>query len=68
MGMSTREASVTAEELLDYDIVLISYDILTKEVHFAQELPDRQLRISTLQNRDLKPKRSPLVEISWWRV
>ncbi|KAF8245340.1 hypothetical protein K440DRAFT_555895 [Wilcoxina mikolae CBS 423.85] len=51
-------------ELMQYDVVLTTYNVLSSEIHFAQPLPDRSLR----KDKVYKPKRSPLIEISWWRV
>ena len=54
----------TLEELANNDVVLTTYNILGREIHYAQEKPDRQLRD---RKRDEPPK-SPLTQISWWRV
>lgn len=48
----------------DYDVVITTYNILAKEVHFAEDPPDRGMR----HVRRFERKRSPLVQIQWWRV
>jgi E3 ubiquitin-protein ligase SHPRH len=51
-------------ELADNDVVLTTYSVLGREIHYAREKPDRQLRDRV---RHASPK-SPLTQISWWRV
>ena len=46
------------------DVVLTTYPVLAREFHYASHRPDRQLR----HRVRYEPPRSPLVEISWWRV
>ncbi|GAB7345396.1 hypothetical protein MBLNU457_3737t2 [Dothideomycetes sp. NU457] len=59
----------TEEELMESfatkDIVITTYPVLAKEIHFAVDPPDRNLR-----RREAPParKRSPLVQMHWWRV
>ncbi|KAI5358615.1 putative helicase, Zinc finger, RING-type, Zinc finger, RING/FYVE/PHD-type [Septoria linicola] len=48
----------------DYDVVITTYTTLGKEVHFAEDPPDRSMR----QARKFERKRSPLVLIQWHRV
>lgn len=50
--------------LLDYDIVLTTYNVLSREIHYAEPPPDRNLRHA----KKHQFRRSPLVQISWWRV
>ncbi|KAH0566125.1 hypothetical protein GP486_000486 [Trichoglossum hirsutum] len=50
--------------LLQHDIVLTTYNVLAGEIHYAGPTPDRQLR----HQKKYIPRRSPLVQISWWRV
>lgn len=56
------EASV--EHLMQYDVVLTTYGVLAKEIHFATPPPERSLR----HGKRHEPRKSPLVQISWWRV
>ncbi|KAF2398935.1 hypothetical protein EJ06DRAFT_452950, partial [Trichodelitschia bisporula] len=51
-------------EMAEYDVVITTYNTISREVHFTQELPTRVLRRAPVN----KPMRSPLVEVSWWRV
>ncbi|KAI9848738.1 MAG: hypothetical protein M1837_006825 [Sclerophora amabilis] len=52
------------QELCDYDIVLTTYTVLSHEIHYAAPKPERSLRHS----KKYEARRSPLVQISWWRV
>ncbi|KAF3181411.1 hypothetical protein EYR41_004936 [Orbilia oligospora] len=52
------------EYLLEYDIVLSSYNVLANEIHYAEKPPDRSLR----QPKRFERRSCPLVEIQWWRV
>jgi E3 ubiquitin-protein ligase SHPRH len=54
----------TVENLMEYDVVLTTYTVLSREIHFAKPLPDRSLR----HKKQHEPRKSPLVQISWWRV
>jgi E3 ubiquitin-protein ligase SHPRH len=57
-------AEATVANLLRFDIVLTTYNVLSKEIHFATPPPDRSLRHEKVHER----RNSPLVGISWWRV
>ncbi|KAL5121791.1 hypothetical protein ACEQ8H_000006 [Pleosporales sp. CAS-2024a] len=57
-------AAATVENLLKYDVVLTTYNVLSKEIHHATPPPDRSLRNAKRHERRV----SPLIEISWWRV
>lgn len=62
---SNKEHSeATVEELLRYDVVLTTYGVLSREIHYATPPPDRSSRHEKRHER----RKSPLVQISWWRV
>ncbi|EDP49222.1 SNF2 family helicase/ATPase, putative [Aspergillus fumigatus A1163] len=52
------------ELLADQDVVLTTYDVLAREIHYSGAAPKRNLR----HEKRFQPRKSPLVEISWWRV
>ena len=53
------------ETLADYDIVLTTYNVLSRDIYFAEDPPERNLRHR--KRAEERPK-SPLVQILWWRV
>ena len=56
---------VTPEELSAFDVVLTTYEVLRKEVHYAQdEESTRQLRAP----RKYHLPKSPLAKLQFWRV
>ncbi|PKY04018.1 DEAD box-containing helicase-like transcription factor/DNA repair protein [Aspergillus campestris IBT 28561] len=50
--------------LVDHDVVLTTYNVLAREVHYSGDAPKRDLR----HEKRFEPRKSPLVQISWWRV
>jgi E3 ubiquitin-protein ligase SHPRH len=48
----------------EYDVVLTTYLTLAKEMHFATDPPERSRRHA----RQYVRKKSPLVQVQWWRV
>jgi E3 ubiquitin-protein ligase SHPRH len=54
----------TLRTLSEADVVLTTYNVLSREVHRAVDPPRRNMRHA---KRFVTPK-SPLVRISWWRV
>lgn len=52
-------------DLAQRDVVLTTYSVLAKEVHFAVDPPERSLR---QRERKCTRPRSPLVQMYWWRV
>ena len=67
-GIMTKKAKEEKQMILDmaskYDVVLTTYQTLAKEVHFAEDPPERNMRHAPKFER----KRSPLVRIQWWRL
>ncbi|GAB0136818.1 DNA helicase rad5 [Epichloe bromicola] len=52
------------EELCEYDVVITTYSVLSAELHYALEPPQRSRRFERAYHRAT----SPLVKISWWRL
>ncbi|KAL3470661.1 SNF2 family N-terminal domain-containing protein [Aspergillus californicus] len=63
-----RHQTLSDQELLelmaDNDVVLTTYNVLAREIHYAGDAPERNLR----HEKRFAPRKSPLVKISWWRV
>ncbi|KAL4961449.1 proteasome stabiliser-domain-containing protein [Aspergillus stella-maris] len=63
-----RHQTLSDEELVelmaDNDVVLTTYNVLAREIHYASNAPKRNLR----HEKRFEPRKSPLVKISWWRV
>ncbi|KAL4940811.1 hypothetical protein BDV06DRAFT_213196 [Aspergillus oleicola] len=63
-----RHQTLSDEELVelmaDNDVVLTTYNVLAREIHYAGNAPKRNLR----HEKRFEPRKSPLVKISWWRV
>jgi E3 ubiquitin-protein ligase SHPRH len=57
-------AAATMENLMRFDVVVTTYNVLSKEIHHAKPPPDRSFRNAKRHER----RTSPLVQISWWRV
>ncbi|KAF1838315.1 hypothetical protein BDW02DRAFT_576425 [Decorospora gaudefroyi] len=57
-------ATATVDYLLQFDVILTTYQVLSKEIHHAVPPPDRSSRRPKRHER----RNSPLVSISWWRV
>ncbi|KAI9800596.1 MAG: hypothetical protein M1833_003254 [Piccolia ochrophora] len=52
------------EDIVSTDVVLTTYPVLAREIHFAEAGPDRKLR----RTKKYQSRRSPLVQTQWWRV
>ncbi|KAL4808559.1 peptide N-acetyl-beta-D-glucosaminyl asparaginase amidase A-domain-containing protein [Aspergillus unguis] len=52
------------ELMADNDVVLTTYNVLAREIHYAGNAPKRNFR----HEKRFEPRKSPLVRISWWRV
>jgi E3 ubiquitin-protein ligase SHPRH len=67
MGRSQKSKNAkwaSVEHMLQFDVVVTTYSVLAREVHWADTPPDRNLRHKPRH----VSRRSPLVMISWWRV
>lgn len=51
-------------EMTEHDVVITTYNVLQSEIHFARVPPDRLMRRERVYHRP----RSPLMQLSWWRV
>jgi E3 ubiquitin-protein ligase SHPRH len=58
-------AAQLIRRLADNDVVVTTYNVIAKEVHYVTGVPDRNLRRKMPVYE--RPK-SPLTQISWWRV
>ncbi|KAH0318952.1 hypothetical protein KCU71_g4847, partial [Aureobasidium melanogenum] len=65
VGSSKRGTQSILADLAQCDVVLTTYSVLAKEVHFAVDPPERSLR---QRERKRTRPRSPLVQMHWWRV
>ncbi|OCK84153.1 hypothetical protein K432DRAFT_378900 [Lepidopterella palustris CBS 459.81] len=64
LAAKAKGKDISVEDLVQYDVVLTTYNVLSREIHFANPAPERSFRHS----KRYEPRRSPLVQISWWRV
>ncbi|KIH94500.1 E3 ubiquitin-protein ligase SHPRH [Sporothrix brasiliensis 5110] len=60
------EANVV-EQFATHDVVVTTYSDLKSELHFAVAPPERNMRSQSDDVKRYRP-RSPLVQMSWWRV
>jgi E3 ubiquitin-protein ligase SHPRH len=56
--------AATIQNLMRFDVVVTTYNVLAKEIHHAIPPPERSLRNAKRHER----RTSPLMQISWWRV
>ncbi|KAJ5582758.1 Zinc finger RING-type [Penicillium sp. DV-2018c] len=52
------------DELAEFDVVLTTYHVIAKEIHYAAAHPQRSLR----HEKRFEQRKTPLVRLSWWRV
>lgn len=52
------------EELAEFDVVLTTYNVIAKEIHYTGVTPKRSLR----HEKRFVQRKTPLVRLSWWRV
>jgi len=63
-GLQALPLDFDVNDFLEYDVILTTYPILSKELHYVIPQPDRCLRY-----KKIRPiRRSPLMEFGWWRV
>ncbi|KFG85264.1 putative SNF2 family helicase/ATPase [Metarhizium anisopliae] len=62
--MKDADEEAIIEELCGYDVVITTYSVLSAELHFAFEPPQRPRRYERAYPRTT----SPLVKIAWWRL
>ncbi|OAA52024.1 SNF2-related protein [Metarhizium rileyi] len=62
--MKDGDEETIIEDLCGYDVVITTYSVLSAELHFAFEPPQRSRRYERAYPRTT----SPLVKISWWRL
>lgn len=62
--VSGHDEDEIVNELIGYDVVITTYSILSAELHFALVPPERSRR----HERAYPRPKSPLVQLSWWRV
>ncbi|GKZ39074.1 hypothetical protein AbraIFM66950_011832 [Aspergillus brasiliensis] len=56
--------SELVELIAEHDVVLTTYNVLAREVHYSGDAPKRNLRHA----KRFEARKTPLVQISWWRV
>ena len=61
---ANNEDKVLKDLTVNYDVILTTYQVLAREVHFAEEPPARNMRRMPRFER----KRSPLVQVQFWRA
>jgi len=59
-----RSDDLVIEEIAECDVVITTYNVISREIHYANETPTRSLR----NQKRFEPRKTPLVRISWWRV
>lgn len=55
---------ISAEHLAEQDVVLTTYEVLRTEIWAASDVPARSMR----NEKQYERLKSPLVQLSWWRV
>lgn len=64
-ALTKKGAMPLLEDFVQRDVVITTYSVLAKEVHYAVDPPERSLR--QRERKHTRP-RSPLVQTHWWRV
>ncbi|KAF4338808.1 rad8 and Rdh54p [Fusarium beomiforme] len=63
-SISTLDEEEATDELAGHDIIITTYSVLSSELHYTTAPPERSRRHARVYDRP----RSPLVQISWWRI
>ncbi|KAG5438159.1 hypothetical protein PCANB_003010 [Pneumocystis canis] len=63
-GVKNFSSELSIEDLIEYDVIITSYNILSFEVYHTKSMPERSLR----HNKKYIPRLSPLVQIQFWRI
>lgn len=63
-GQEAADDDMLMNELAEFDVVLTTYNVISKEIHYAGAAPKRNLR----HEKRFEQRKTPLVRISWWRV
>lgn len=58
------EGKILEDLTKNHDVILTTYQVLAREVHFAEDPPERSRR----RERKFERKRSPLIQVQFWRV
>ncbi|KAF4120181.1 E3 ubiquitin-protein ligase SHPRH [Geosmithia morbida] len=58
------QGDAVARRLAQCDVVVTTYKVLSSEIHFAKDEPERSRR----RERKYERPKSPLVQIMWWRL
>ncbi|KAI1106142.1 SNF2 family N-terminal domain-containing protein [Jackrogersella minutella] len=63
-GVTGVQGDQIARKLAEHDVVITTYNVLQSEIHYAAEPPARSMR----HEKKYRYPKSPLLQISWWRV
>lgn len=58
------EDDAILKDLMSHDVILTTYNVLAKEIHYSGVTPDRSLR----NDKRYARRQSPLMKVTWWRV
>ncbi|SPQ21138.1 c4c1990a-724a-49be-92d0-f7bf28fa9aea [Thermothielavioides terrestris] len=64
LSKSKEGTEISAEQLAEQDVVITTYEVLRTEIWAASDAPGRSMR----NEQQYERLRSPLVQLSWWRV
>ena len=60
----SKSDEILVNELAEFDVVLTTYNVISKEIYYAGAAPKRDLR----HEKKFEQRKTPLIRISWWRV